>query len=135
MRLRKLGRTNWKISEIGFGAWGIGRTWWGTTDDKESLAAIQAAWEAGINFYDTAYVYGDGHSEELLGKGLKGKKAVMATKIPPKNQEAGEPQDSCGKSFPKRLDYLLHGKKPSKIATRNHRVDSISCLDGRVAES
>src|ERR1051326_1068621 len=87
MKLRKLGRTGWDISEIGFGGWGIGRTWWGTTDDKESLEALKAAWEAGINFYDTAYVYGDGHSEELMGRALKGKNAIIATKIPPKNGE------------------------------------------------
>lgn len=73
MKYRKLDRTNWDVSEVGFGACGIGQTWWGPTDDKESLAAINTAWEEGVTFYDTVYVYGDGHSEELLGQALKGK--------------------------------------------------------------
>src|ERR1043166_5131936 len=68
LRSRRLGRTNCEISEIGFGGWGIGRAWWGTSDDNESLEALKAAWEAGVNFYDTAYVSGDGHSEELMGR-------------------------------------------------------------------
>lgn len=101
MNFRKLGKTNWNISEIGFGGWGIGRTWWGTTDDNESLAALKAAWDAGINFYDTAYVYGDGHSERLMAKALEGKPAMIATKIPPKNQEwPGNPKTSCKDVFP-----------------------------------
>src|SRR5882672_9289079 len=87
MKYRKLGRTGWDVSEIGFGGWGIGKTWWGATDDKESEGALKADWESGINFFDTAYVYGDGHSEELMGRVLKGMDATIATKIPPKNQE------------------------------------------------
>lgn len=87
MKHRKLGRTNWDVSEIGYGGWGIGRTWWGTTDDNASIAALQAAWDAGVNFYDTAFVYGDGHSEEIMAKALKGKPAIIATKIPPKDGE------------------------------------------------
>jgi aryl-alcohol dehydrogenase-like predicted oxidoreductase len=87
MEYRVLGKTKWKVSEIGFGGWGIGASWWGSTDDKESLAALKAAWDAGITFYDTAYVYGDGHSEELMAQALRGKDAIIATKIPPKNQQ------------------------------------------------
>lgn len=87
MNLRKFGRTNWDVSEVGFGGWGIGRTWWGTTNDDESIQALKAAWDAGVNFFDTAYVYGDGHSEELMARALKGKEALIATKIPPKNGE------------------------------------------------
>lgn len=76
-----------RVSEIGFGGWGIGVKWWGPTDDQESLTALKAAWEAGINFYDTAYVYGDGHSEQLMAQALKGKPAFIATKVPPQNDE------------------------------------------------
>ena len=67
MNYRTLGRTGWKISEISFGAWAIGGAW-GQTDDRESLAALHAALDGGVNFFDTADVYGDGRSERLLAK-------------------------------------------------------------------
>lgn len=67
MKYRELGRTGWKISEISFGAWAIGGAW-GSVDDKESLAALHAALDGGVNFFDTADVYGDGRSERLLAK-------------------------------------------------------------------
>jgi aryl-alcohol dehydrogenase-like predicted oxidoreductase len=67
MRYRDLGRTGWKVSEISFGAWAIGGTW-GAVDDRESLAALHRAIDLGVNFIDTADVYGDGHSEQLVGK-------------------------------------------------------------------
>jgi len=85
MKTRPLGRTGWPVSELGFGAWGIGANWWGPTDDAESLQALTSAWDAGVTFFDTAYVYGDGHSERLVGQALAGKPARIATKIPPKN--------------------------------------------------
>ena len=65
MKYRELGRTGWKISEVSFGAWAIGGAW-GKVDDQESLAALNAALDGGVNFFDTADVYGDGHSERLL---------------------------------------------------------------------
>jgi len=67
MNYRALGRTGWKISEVSFGAWAIGGAW-GTVDDKESLATLHAALDGGVNFFDTAHVYGDGRSERLLAK-------------------------------------------------------------------
>ena len=67
MKYRKFGRTGWKISEISFGAWAIGGTW-GTVNDNESIAALHKALESGVNFFDTADVYGDGRSEKLLAK-------------------------------------------------------------------
>ncbi len=67
MKYRELGRTGWKISEISFGAWAIGGAW-GEVDDKESLTALHAALDGGVNFFDTADVYGDGRSERLLAK-------------------------------------------------------------------
>lgn len=70
MRYRTLGRTGWKVSEISFGAWAIGGTW-GKVDDRESLAALHRAIDLGVNFIDTADVYGDGHSERLVAKLLR----------------------------------------------------------------
>ena len=67
MHYRTLGRTGWKISEVSFGAWAIGGSW-GTVNDRESLATLHAALDGGVNFFDTADVYGDGRSERLLAK-------------------------------------------------------------------
>jgi len=67
MNYRELGRTGWKVSEISFGAWAIGGTW-GKVDDSESLASLLRALELGVNFFDTADVYGDGHSEQLFAR-------------------------------------------------------------------
>jgi aryl-alcohol dehydrogenase-like predicted oxidoreductase len=67
MQYRELGRTGWKVSTISFGAWAIGGTW-GTVKDDESLAALHRALDLGVNFFDTADVYGDGHSEQLLAR-------------------------------------------------------------------
>lgn len=81
MNYRTLGRTGWNISEISFGAWAIGGAW-GRVDDRESLAALHAALDGGVNFFDTADVYGDGHSERLLAKLKKERKEkfYVATK-------------------------------------------------------
>ncbi len=67
MKYRKLGRTGWEISEISFGSWAIGGTW-GKVSDKESIDALHKALELGVNFFDTADVYGDGKSEQLLAR-------------------------------------------------------------------
>jgi aryl-alcohol dehydrogenase-like predicted oxidoreductase len=67
MQYRPLGRTGWNISTVSFGAWAIGGTW-GTVDDAESMAALHRALDMGVNFFDTADVYGDGRSERLLGQ-------------------------------------------------------------------
>jgi aryl-alcohol dehydrogenase-like predicted oxidoreductase len=81
MNYRELGRTGWKVSEISFGAWAIGGTW-GEVDDRESLAALHRAADLGVNFFDTADVYGDGRSERLLAqlKRERGEKIIIATK-------------------------------------------------------
>ncbi len=67
MKYRELGRTGWKVSEISFGAWAIGGAW-DDVDDRESLAALHRAVDLGVNFFDTADVYGDGRSERLLAR-------------------------------------------------------------------
>ena len=81
MKYRELGRTGWKVSEISFGAWAIG-SMWGSVDEKESVAALHTALDSGINFFDTADVYGDGRSERLLGQLRKERKETfyIATK-------------------------------------------------------
>ncbi|MBI2119759.1 MAG: aldo/keto reductase [Elusimicrobia bacterium] len=87
MNYRVLGKTNLKISEIGFGAWAIGGGMWGKTDDQVSLKALRRSLDLGVNFIDTAAVYGKGHSEQLIAKVYRERKAqfLVATKIPPKN--------------------------------------------------
>ncbi len=87
MQYRKFGNTGLTVSEIGFGAWGIGGAMWQGSDDSESLQALHAAIDEGITFIDTALAYGDGHSEQLVGKVLKerSEEIFVATKIPPGN--------------------------------------------------
>lgn len=82
MNTRRLGKTGRRVSEIGFGAWGIGADW-GAVDDRESLAAMHAAVDAGVTFFDTADVYGDGRSERLVGRLLRERSEplVVATKF------------------------------------------------------
>jgi aryl-alcohol dehydrogenase-like predicted oxidoreductase len=87
MNYRRFGRTGWEVSEIGYGMWGMAG--WVGSDDEESLGSLQRAVDLGCNFFDTAWAYGDGHSEHLLGKILRSnpaKKLYTATKIPPKNR-------------------------------------------------
>ncbi len=86
MRTRRFGRTGWPVSEVGYGMWGMGG--WSGSDDDESLGSLHRAIELGCNFFDTAWVYGNGRSEKLLGATLKShptQKLIVATKIPPKN--------------------------------------------------
>ncbi len=88
MNYRKLGRTNFEVSEVGYGAWGIGGKQWLGSKDQAAMAALRQALKCGINFFDTALAYGDGHSEKLIGelKHHSDIKIVVATKVPPKNQ-------------------------------------------------
>ena len=88
MKYRRFGRTGWQVSEIGYGMWGMGE--WTGSDDDQSLRSLQRAVELGCNFFDTAWAYGGGHSESLLGQLVRnnpGQKLYTATKIPPKNRE------------------------------------------------
>lgn len=83
LKNRTLGKSGLAVTEIGIGLWAIGGDAWGPTDDQDSLSTIDIALEAGITFFDTADVYGAGHSEELLGQAMKGRrdKFIVATKI------------------------------------------------------
>ncbi len=110
MNYRRFGRTGWNVSEIGYGMWGLAG--WTGSQDAESLDALQRAVDLGCNFFDTAWAYGDGHSEELLGNVLRAnqgnaacggpdKKLYVATKVPPKNRR-----------WPARPDYTLDDSYP-----------------------
>ena len=98
-----MGKTGNHNSEIGFGAWAIGGAWWGPQDDQDSKLALHQALDLGINFIDTAWVYGDGHSERLIGSVLKerGERPIIATKVPPKTWNwEGPPGASLESAFP-----------------------------------
>jgi len=88
MKTRRFGRLGWMVSEIGYGMWGMGD--WSGSDDAESLDSLQRAVELGCNFFDTAWAYGSGHSERLLGDIVRrnpGTRLYTASKIPPKNRK------------------------------------------------
>jgi aryl-alcohol dehydrogenase-like predicted oxidoreductase len=102
MRTRRFGRIGWQVSEIGYGLWGMGG--WTGSDDGESLRALDRALELGCNFFDTAWAYGQGKSERLLGEALRaraGVRAYVATKIPPKNMRwPGKAEYAAADTFP-----------------------------------
>lgn len=102
MHHRVFGRTGWSVSEVGYGMWGMGG-WTGSSDD-ESMASLERAVDLGCNFFDTAWVYGQGHSERLLGRLLRARpdtRLYCASKVPPKNMKwpAG-PGASLDETFP-----------------------------------
>jgi aryl-alcohol dehydrogenase-like predicted oxidoreductase len=88
MRYRRLGRTGLEVSEIGYGAWGIGGAQWGGADDGESIQALHRAIDLGLKFVDTALAYGDGRSERLVGQAVREREKTVhvATKVPPRNR-------------------------------------------------
>ena len=83
LKTRRLGKSGIEVTEMGLGLWAAGGSDWGPTDDDEALRAIDLGLELGVNFFDTADVYGDGHSEELLGRAMRGRRErfIVATKI------------------------------------------------------
>lgn len=114
MHYRKLGPTEAELSEIGFGAWGIGGNQWQGGSDDESLRALRRAFELGVNFVDTALAYGDGHSEQLVGKVVRETfhHVYVATKIPPKNRVwPATPTTPLDEAFP--YDYILRSTEQS----------------------
>lgn len=102
MIYRKFGRTQWKVSEIGYGMWGMAG--WTESDDSQSAKSLDLAVERGVNFFDTAWGYGEGHSEKLLGQLVRRhpqKKLYTASKIPPKNfQWPARPEYTFEESYP-----------------------------------
>lgn len=124
MRYRKLGRTGLEVSEIGFGAWGIGGKYWGRTDDHLSLRSLLRAFELGINFVDTALAYGDGHSERLVGQAIREfqETIYVATKIPPKGGGwPPAPGTPAREAFP--ADWVVSATEQSLRNLRVERLD------------
>jgi aryl-alcohol dehydrogenase-like predicted oxidoreductase len=108
MLYRMLGRTGLEVSELGFGAWGIGGTMWIGADDDESLRALGLAIERGVNFLDTAYGYGDGHSEQLVGAAVResAETVYVASKVPPRNRQwPARPGVRAEEAFP--ADWIV----------------------------
>ncbi len=123
MHYRKLGTTEAGISEIGYGAWGIGGNQWQGGTDDESLKALRRAFELGVNFVDTALAYGEGHSEQLVGDVVKKTfhRIYVATKIPPKNRVwPASPSTPVSEIFP--YDYIIHCTEES---LRNLKVEQL----------
>ena len=102
MRYRRFGRLGWEVSEMGYGMWGMAG--WTGSDDAESMESLELAVQLGCNFFDTAYAYGEGHSERLLGRLVAAhpdQRLYTASKIPPKNRK-----------WPSRRGYLLEDVFP-----------------------
>lgn len=131
MQYRRFGRTGWKVSEIGYGMWGLAG--WKESDDKETERALHKAVELGCNFFDTAWGYGSGLSEQILGKLIKshpGKKLYAATKVPPKNRAwPPKPGSKIEDVFPE--DYIVEYAEKS---LKNLGVDAIDLLQFHVWE-
>jgi aryl-alcohol dehydrogenase-like predicted oxidoreductase len=123
MRHRTFGRLGWRVSDIGYGMWGMGG--WTGSDDAESGQALDRAVERGCNFFDTAHAYGDGHSEKLLGEALRrhaDKKLYVATKVPPKNRRwPGRAETPVSEVFP--YDYLVAMTRESQKNLGVSRID------------
>ena len=131
MKTRTYGRLGWQVGEVGYGMWGMGG--WSGSDDKESMASLELSAAKGVNFFDTAHAYGDGHSEQLLAmlmKGQRGRRIFAATKVPPKNRQwpsrRGVPLASV---FPR--SYV---REYVDISRSNLGVDTIDLLQLHVWE-
>ena len=114
MRYRRLGKTGFQVSEMGYGAWGIGGTLWLGGDDRESSQALRMAIERGVNFIDTALAYGDGHSEQLVGQVVRDTrhKIYVASKVPPKNMPwPARPGVPISEVFP--YEYIMESTERS----------------------
>ena len=123
MHQRRFGRLGWSVSDIGYGMWGMGG--WSGSEDATSLAALDRSVELGCNFFDTAFAYGDGHSEKLLGETLKrhaARKLYVATKVPPKNRVwPGKASTPIAQVFP--YDYIVEMTETSRRNLGVSRID------------
>jgi len=122
MRYRTFGRLGWRVSEVGFGTWGMGG--WSGADDALSAAALDRAVELGCSFFDTALAYGNGHSESLVGAMLarhRDRELFVATKVPPKNRRwPGRASTPPGEAFP-----AAHVREATETSLRNLGVERI----------
>ena len=117
MKYRRFGRTGWQVSDIGYGLWGM--SGWSGSDDRQSRESLQLAVDLGCNFFDTAWAYGDGKSDGLLGELIKknpGKLLYAASKIPPMNWKwPASPKDSYREVFPREHVVLYAGMIREKL--------------------
>lgn len=131
MNYRTFGRTGWPVGEMGYGMWGMAG--WSGSDDAESLESLQLAVERGVNFFDTAYAYGDGKSEGLLGQALRanpGKRLYTATKVPPKHHRwPSRRGDSLNDVFP-----AQHIREYAERSLKNLGLTSLDLLQFHVWE-
>jgi aryl-alcohol dehydrogenase-like predicted oxidoreductase len=129
MHYRTFGRTGWQVSDVGFGMWGMGG--WTGSDDEQSLQALHRSVESGCNFFDTAYAYGEGHSENLLGQLVRAypdRKLYTATKIPPKNRRwPAHSSDTLDEAYPS--DHI---REYTELSLRNLGLDSIDLIQFHV---
>jgi len=121
---RKFGRSDWEVSEVSFGAWQLGGQW-GPVDDNESLQALRTSYESGVNFVDTAQMYGLGHSEKIVGQSLKqwsGEQIKVATKAQPVQwPSADEGDPNFADLYPRK--YLIQ-----QVEDSLRRLD-VECID------
>ena len=142
MKYRKLGKSDIEVSTVCLGCWAlIGGFNWGTQDEKDSVAAIEASLDGGINFLDTAPMYGDGASEKLLGRILKGRRdrLVVATKVSPDNLGRDKLKESCETSLRHlQTDYvdLLQVHWPNRAVPVEETLKAMEDLmkEGKVRE-
>lgn len=131
MKYRRFGRTNWQVSEIGYGMWGM--VGWTGSELKEVEAALDLSVEHGCNFYDTAWAYASGASEQLLGDLIKrhsSKKLYSASKIPPKNHQwPAKPQYTIEEVFP--YDHIINYTEKS---LKNLGLETIDLMQFHVWE-
>lgn len=127
MRYRRLGRTGWNVSEVGYGMWGIGggEGGWTGGDAETSRHALKEAVELGCNFFDTAWIYGRGHSERLLGAVLRenpDRRLYVSTKIPPKNRQWPSTRDSA-------LSDVFPADHVEEYLTKSLENLGVDCID------
>jgi len=130
MEKRKFAKSDEEISLLGYGCWGIGKSMWIGAEDTESKKALRRAIDEGINFFDTALVYGMGHSEKLVGEVEKesGKKLLIASKVPPQNMEwPADDKTTLKEAFSK--EYII---KRTEQSLRNLNRDHIDIMQFHV---
>ncbi len=122
LKKRTLGKSGIAVTEIGIGLWAIGGDDWGPTDDRDSLSTIDAALDAGVTFFDTADLYGAGHSEDLLGQAMQGRrdKFVVATKIGWQNFDSERNQTAYDT-----VEKLIAGVESNLCRLQTDYVDTI----------
>src|SRR5690606_6229690 len=119
------------------GLWGMGG--WTDADDKESMVALERSLELGCNFYDTAWAYGDGHSEKLLAQLIRnhpGQEIIVATKVPPKNRKRpADPNDSLEEAFP--AEHIIEYTKRSleNLGTDHIHLQQLHVWDDNWADN